>query len=199
MVRFFYACALGILLAVSIWLMGFIWFITLIPSPNRLQVNYPTDAIVVLTGGHGRTEQGLALLQRGAAKRLFVSGVHRQTDKTAIFSQFRRKHPAEYARLQSRITLGKRALDTRGNAVETAEWVARNHIKNLRLVTANYHIPRSMIEFERALPRTAIIPAPVYIDHFKTGDWWADKASFKLVMSEYHKTIASLVYGVVKR
>jgi uncharacterized SAM-binding protein YcdF (DUF218 family) len=198
MVRWLSAIALGLLMAASFWLMGLIWFITQMPTPHQLQVTYPTDAIVVLTGGQGRTEKGITLLRDGKAKWLLVSGVHQATDKTEIFSDFRRRNPNDYARIQSRITLGKRALDTHGNALETADWVHRNKFKTLRLVTASYHMPRSLTEFTRELPHITIIPTPVYTDHFVFGDWWQDKDSTKLVISEYHKTIASLVYGWVR-
>lgn len=197
--RWIASIAMGVLLAFTFWLMGFIWFIGQMPSPHHLQVTYPTDAIVVLTGGKGRTEKGITLLQEGQGKWLLVSGVHQDADKTEIFSDFRRKNPRDYARIQSRIVLGKRALDTRGNAVETAEWVQKNQFKSLRIVTGNYHMPRSLIEFERRLPKQMmIIPAPVYTDHFVFGDWWQYPESAKLVITEYHKTIASLVYGVVR-
>lgn len=196
--RFLSAVALGLLMAVSLWLMGLIWFVTQMPSPNRLQVNYPADAIVVLTGGQGRIEYGLSLLQQGMGKQMLVSGVHQETDKTEIFSHFRRTRPAEYDRLQARIVLGKRALDTRGNALETAEWVKKNHFKSLHLVTANYHLPRSLVEFRRVLPQITLFPAPVYAEVFKSGQWWQDKPSLRLVLSEYHKTIASYVYGWVR-
>mgnify|MGYP001311753303 CR=1 FL=1 len=39
-----------------------------------------TDAIVVLTGGSGRLIEGLDLLKKGLAEKLFVSGVYRGVD-----------------------------------------------------------------------------------------------------------------------
>ena len=33
---------------------------------------------------------------------------------------------------------------------------------SLRLVTASYHMPRSMLEFARAMPDIAIVPNPVF-------------------------------------
>ncbi len=197
--RYFYAIILGLLMAASFWLLGFLWFITLIPSQHQLPANYQTEAIVVLTGGKGRVEQGIELLRENKAKWLFVSGVHPDTAKPDIFANFRRLHPADYQRLQSRIELGKNALDTRGNAVETARWVAKKKFSKIRLVTANYHMPRSLLEFSRTLPQVTIIPAPVFTDHFGTGEWWKDKPSLMLVVSEYHKYLASMTYGLVEK
>ena len=43
------------------------------------------DAIVVLTGGKGRTDEGLALLRKGAGEVLILSGVNADSDVDAIF------------------------------------------------------------------------------------------------------------------
>lgn len=197
MKRFFFAAAIGLLMAVSLWLMGLIWFVTLMPSPHRLQVAVAAEAIAVWTGGAGRVEKGLELLRQNKGRYLLISGAHQNADKSEIYSDFRRRNPNSWRLLQSRIALGKQAKDTRGNALETMAWVKRNHFRTLRLVTANYHMPRSMIEMERAMPGLTVIPSPVYTEHFLYGDWWQDAPSLELVLSEYHKTIATLVYGLV--
>jgi uncharacterized SAM-binding protein YcdF (DUF218 family) len=198
MKRYFFASAIGILLAASLWLMGLIWFVTLMPTQNHLQVTVPTDAIAVWTGGAGRAEKGLELLTKKQGRYLFISGANEKSDKTEIFSGFRRRNPATWNQLQSRISLGKMAKDTRGNAVETANWVKRNKFRSLRLVTANYHMPRSLIEMQRIMPSLLIIPSPVYTGDFVYGTWWENSASLKLVLSEYHKTIATLAYGYIR-
>jgi uncharacterized SAM-binding protein YcdF (DUF218 family) len=130
-----------------IWLVGLFWFAAELPhrvsDPDR-----PTDAIVVLTGGSGRLTQGLELLSQGRAQKLFVSGVYRGVDITELF-RVRRESPDEF---QCCVTLGHEADDTRGNAVETAAWMREQGFASLRLVTANYHMPRSLIEFRHALP-----------------------------------------------
>ena len=54
-------------------LAGLIWFAT-VPSPANAAG--PTDAIVVLTGGHLRLHSGIDLLRDGKGQKLFVSGVN---------------------------------------------------------------------------------------------------------------------------
>lgn len=186
-------------MAVSIWLLGFIWFITLIPSSQHLQMAEPTEAVIVFTGGKGRVEQGVALLRAGKAKWLFISGVHQNSDKTAVFEQFRRMYPAEYRKLESRMVLGRQAVDTIGNARESAEWVRKNGFHTLRLVTANYHMPRSLLEFKRKLPEASILSTAVFTDRFRDNNWWQDKQSLLLVISEYHKYTASRIYGWISK
>ncbi len=64
------------LLALSLlgWMLGFVWFAVFLPQPLD---GRRTDAIVVLTGGAGRIDRGIALLEDKAAKRMLISGVDR--------------------------------------------------------------------------------------------------------------------------
>lgn len=82
-----------LLMAVSVgslvWASGLYRFSQLIPQPlpdNQVA----TDAIVVLTGGAGRVGEGLSLLERGLAKKLFVSGVYRGVDVQELLKVARR-------------------------------------------------------------------------------------------------------------
>ena len=45
-------------------------------------------------------------------------------------------------------------MNTNGNAIEAKQWIEQNGIKTITLVTANYHMPRSLLEFKKALPNT---------------------------------------------
>jgi len=58
-----------------IWALGFALFVLLLPKPASDQM---TDAIVVVTGGPGRIQRGISLLEAGKAKRMLISGVDRQ-------------------------------------------------------------------------------------------------------------------------
>ena len=49
-----------------------------------------------------------------------------------------------------------------GNAEETAAWMAEGDRTSLRLVTAAYHMPRSLALFRRLMPDTKILPHPVF-------------------------------------
>ena len=132
----------ALLLALAIpWLCGFLWFASRIPAEIG-DAESETDAIVVLTGGSLRVQSGLALLAAGKAKKLFVSGVYHSTDVAALL-KVSRQSPEHVACC---IVLGYEADNTLGNAVETAQWMRQEGFRSLRLVTANYHMPRSLIE-----------------------------------------------------
>ena len=162
---------------------GFVWFAQNLPSPTADSAD--TDAIVVLTGGSDRLSTGLTLLAAGKGKRLFVSGVHHGVDATELLKT---AHVAPLSpELASKIDLGHAAGDTVGNATETAEWMHANHFHTLRLVTADYHMRRALIDFRIAAPDIAIWPNPVRPPNTDTGRWWRDRATFSLLLEEYGK------------
>lgn len=176
-----------LLMAVSVgslvWASGLYRFSQLIPQPlpdNQVA----TDAIVVPTGGAGRVGEGLSLLERGLAKKLFVSGVYRGVDVQELLKVARRAP----GNLECCIALGYAEDNTRGNARETADWMRRENISAIRIVTASYHMPRSLLEFRRALPADVrIVPHPVFPDGFPTESWWRNVSAMRLAISEYHK------------
>jgi uncharacterized SAM-binding protein YcdF (DUF218 family) len=91
------------------------------------------------------------------------------------------------------MVLGHTADDTRGNAAETARWIKKEGFQSLRLVTANYHMRRSLLEFKRLMTGVTIIPHPVFPQGFKAEAWWIHWGSFRLVVSEYVKYLIALV------
>ena len=148
-----------------LWLIGLIWFAAMLPD-QVVDTKRKTDAIVVLTGGSGRLSQGLELLAEKQARKLFVSGVYRGLDVTQLLRSGQQS-PDEF---QCCVALGYEADDTEGNATETSAWMKAQKFQSLRLVTANYHMPRSLIEFRHAMPDIEIVPHPVFPKTFKQDD-----------------------------
>ena len=170
------------------WLAGLVWFANRIPSPDSTVVApETTDAVVVLTGGPLRLKAGLELLEAGKAKKLFVSGVSRQVD----LSELLRTAQTARSAVACCVALGYEATDTAGNAAETRLWMEHEGFHSLRLVTANYHMQRSLLEFRRAMPEMTIVPNPVYPDSFKRNNWWAWPGTFALIVTEYQKYLAA--------
>lgn len=182
--------ALGGLCVVA-WLAGLLWFATGLPNavaePGRV-----TDAIVVLTGGSGRVHQGLELLAGKRARKLFISGVYRGVDVQELL----RVSQQSPGHLECCVALGYEADSTRGNARETAGWMREQGLSSLRLVTSAYHMPRSLLEFRRAMPDAEIVPHPVFPEHVKQRDWWRWPGSASLIISEYSKYLVALVRGL---
>lgn len=166
------------------WLLGLFVFALFIPK-DISETQPTTDAVVVLTGGSLRLETGLKLLSDGAAKKLFVSGVHRGVDVAELLRVSRRSP----GRLDCCIALGYQADDTIGNAIETAEWMRENGYDSLRLVTANYHMPRSLLEFHYAMPDIVIYPHSVSPEHVKIDNWYIWPGTSLLIVGEYNKML----------
>ncbi len=144
------------LVAAAVWSFGLFRFADAIPE--RIEdAATRTDGIVVLTGGSRRLGEGLELLSRGLAEKLFVSGVYQGVDVRKLLSIVRHK-PED---LETRINIGI-ATNTKGNAAETMAWMEKQDYRSLRLVTAAYHMPRSLLEFRDAMPAVTLIPHPVF-------------------------------------
>ena len=143
-----------------------------------------TDVIVVLTGGSGRLRVGLDLLLEGDAAHLFVSGVYRGIEVDQLLA-INKQRPGE---VENRISIGN-AVDTIENAAETAAWMHAQGYHSLRLVTAAYHMPRSMLEFQNAMPDIHIEPNPIFPDHVKRENWWAWPGTTALLASEFNKFV----------
>lgn len=172
------------------WSGGLFWFASQLPKAVEDTESH-TDAIVVLTGGSDRLNTALDLLTAQKADKLFVSGVYRGIDVQQLLAVFQQSQED----LSCCVFLGYEADNTRGNAIETADWIAAQQAKSLRLVTATYHMPRSLLEFRRRMPGIAVIPHPVFPEPFKRDDWWLWPGSSSLLVSEYNKYLVAVVRG----
>ena len=138
------------------WPAGFATFLVLASGPAPPPPM--TDAIVALTGGGERIEAALRLLESGRAGRLLITGIGGGTDLATLA----RRADIDAARLTDRVTLGRAATSTHGNALETEAWVREHNVGSLIVVTAWYHMPRAGLELRRAMPNVALYRAPVW-------------------------------------
>lgn len=171
----------ALILLAGLWGAGLFRYADAIP----VHVAHPgvkTDAIVVLTGGSGRLDEGLRLLEQGSAEKLFISGVYHGVDMQNLLQAYR-ENPDD---LNCCVAIGY-AEDTINNAVETAQWARENAIASLRLVTSAYHMPRSVLEFKNAMPGVTLVEHPVFPAHVKQEDWWAWPGTTGLIVGEYNK------------
>jgi uncharacterized SAM-binding protein YcdF (DUF218 family) len=167
----------------GLWFAGLILFTRIIPSSPE-ETQRTTDGIVIFTGGQTRLKEALALFEQEKGKYLLISGVNPQSTLLGLIESRPDK---------SKITLGFTALDTSGNALETATWVRTHSIKSLRLITSNYHMPRSLLELRHLLPDVEIIPHPVVGRSFFKEKWWLDTGTLSTVIQEYNKFLFALV------
>lgn len=172
----------------------FLWFVGLAVF-NRYINSYEndretkTDAIIALTGGRNRIKEAASLLNEGYSSTLFISGV----EKGVSFNEIANVQKLDI-HSGNEVIIERASKNTVENAIKTNEWIKDNNIKSIRLVTSNYHMPRSVLEFKSQNAGVKIILNPVYSD--KVSDkWWKNWGSFVLIASEYTKFI--IVYAKI--
>ena len=143
------------------------------------------DAIVVLTGGLNRIDEGLELFAAGKGTYLFISGVHKDVRKKDIMDRWQ----GDVALPSCCLTLGATATTTVENAQETKDWAMQNDIMDIILVTSNYHMSRARMEIKAVLPRVEIFPYPIMQDNLHA----TEPRIWKLLFEEYHKLLLRFV------
>ena len=191
--RSFLRAAALFALILEVWLYGLVVFVARLPDgvedPDR-----HTDAIVVPTGGSERFSEGVRLLIRGLAGKLFVSGVNADTRARDLLASLPPEMEKPSAALvDCCIVLGHAADSTLGNAAETAAWMKSQGFQSLRLVTADYHMPRSLMEFRHAMPDVDIVVHPVFPDQVHRDVWWRSPGTAWLLIDEYDKYLLAYV------
>lgn len=178
---------LGGALAGVLFAAGFAMFVNAIERDSSSP--QAADGVVALTGGKDRIGKAFNLLAAGQAKRLLITGVNPSTKA----SELQRLVPGGAKFFPCCVDLGRAALDTRGNAAETSEWVSRHGFSSLIVVTSAYHMPRTLLEYARAMPHVQLIPHAVLSPNFHIDRWWSYEGTRWLLFSEYVKYLGALV------
>lgn len=181
-------CVMGVL-----FLGGFAAFATHV---SRMKTPYQVpdaDGIIVLTGGQSRIDAGLALLKEGKGKRLLISGVN----PIAHASDLMIATGGEESLFTCCVDIGHEAVDTIGNAEESAKWVSANAYASIILVTNNYHMPRSLLEMHRLVRHAKLLPYPVVNTPLDDGSWLTKPDAIRVLFTEYMKYLAAVVRGIV--
>ena len=174
------------LAAVCFWTAGFFAFVETVATyrePADYAAMEQTDAAVVLTGGSERMMAGLHLLEAGKSKKLFVSGVFPSVKLSTLEGY---KDVAAETK-DCCIQLGHEAGNTAGNAQEVLAYMQRETFTSMTLVTANYHMPRSLLLFAHHMPQIRIVAYPVVPDTVDLKAWWRKPGTASLLALEYSK------------
>ena len=184
-----------IIIIIAFIFAGWISYISIVFPKYHLDQNEISEKnrypIVVLTGGKGRIEKGLQLLQNGTGNLLFISGVHPNVNsKDEYFME------PEISRLnECCIFFGKKAKDTLGNLKEVDDWLSSNDFNEFFLVSSYYHLPRVKLLFEKNMSDRKIHLIPVgkfpdtsipIINQFHL---------IRILITEYLKIIYLIIFG----
>ncbi|MEP3045378.1 MAG: YdcF family protein [Roseibium sp.] len=180
---------IGAILAISLVIVTILPFVIFAHriATSEVPKTANADAIVVLTGGQARVTEAVRLLEEGLASRLLISGVHPGTTRQQLAAVTASPMPLE----KKTVDLDRVALNTAGNAAETASWVRKNEFSSLLVVTSAYHLPRAAAELSGALPDVSLIGYPVFSKDLKLDAWYAEPATMKLLLREYVKYIVA--------
>ena len=178
----------------SIAAVGFLAFVGTLDRAER-GPDRGADGIVALTGGSQRIGDAIDLLAKGYGRRLLITGVNERTSREEIA----RLNPGQRRLFDCCVDLDYQARNTIGNALATRRWMEDQHFRSLIVVTSNYHMPRTLLELDSALPEADKVPFPVVNDAVHPDNWWYSPATAKLLVSEYVKLVAGWLRTKVEK
>ena len=129
-----------------------------------------TDAIIIFTGEIDREKTAIGLYRLGLAPKLHISGrYHGFRPGKSPFITF------------------DTAATTEKNAQLSYDWMMKNHIGSVRLVTSDYHMPRCLIWANQHWKNVEIIPHPIIIKKY-TGSRFV-----MIILLEYCRYIYAMI------
>jgi uncharacterized SAM-binding protein YcdF (DUF218 family) len=161
------------------WALGFVWFAAIPPQPIGAG---RSDAAVVLTGGDGRIQRALAVLDKRWVDKVLVAGV----DSEVRPGEFAAEYEVSRRTMACCVALDRVSVDTRTNAREAAAWIAAHKVRSVRLITSDWHMRRAARELAWAAPDVEI-----------ARDAVRTKPSLRILFVEYHKLLARRIAHVV--
>ncbi|WP_421737617.1 YdcF family protein [Caulobacter sp.] len=179
----------ALLILVMVWAVGLLAFSVRVEQSTPAREPPVADGVVVLTGASNiRLEAATKLLEAGKGQRLLISGVNREATRDDVQGVTKAVKPI----YDCCVDLGFAAANTVGNARETAEWAKAKGYDSLIVVTADYHMPRSMLELRATMPGLKLYPYPVATEGLNAHRWWKNDISARRMIVEYCKYLAIL-------
>lgn len=179
----------AILVVLAIWTAGLLAFAQRVARSTPAEEPAAAEGIVALTGASDlRLEAATRLLENGKGQRLLLSGVNRKTTRKDMLGVTGAAKPV----FDCCVDLGFTAADTIGNGSEAAEWARGMGYKHLILVTADFHMPRAMLELHSAMPEAEITPYPVATPAYDAIHWAGSTEGARRIALEYCKYLVIL-------
>jgi len=145
------------------------------------QKNVSADAIIVLTGGKGRVDEGVRLYREGKGRWMFFIGVDPSVQLSDLYS------PQSGEPSAAGVILEKSSRNTLENAWYARHLIKDKDVKSVLLITSRYHMKRATILLRNALPKdVTIYPYPIDSTNLKEK-WWNHRGSFSLLFGEFYK------------
>lgn len=174
---------------------GLIWCVGLFAFASRVERSTPAldpeaaDAVVALTGrSTARLKVAMDLLLQRKGQRLLISGVNPAATREDI-----RDVTQAYNRIYDCcVDLGWRAEDTVGNAEETAAWARSKGYGRIIVVTADFHMPRALLELRAVMPEGVFVAHPIATEQLDARRWERSPRAAKFMIGEFNKYLVVL-------
>lgn len=157
----------------------------------------PVDVIVCLAGGRGRIAYASKLWkeyydQSKNPPVLYISGMGNSADWNVFSSQV----DPEILKIlpKDKVVLETISSNTQENAKIFVQFAKQNKWKSVALVTASYHLKRSLILFRQELndngyDEVKLYPASVIQEPFNKQDWNKDLYGIQVTLFEFLKWV----------
>ena len=165
-------------------ILGFFYFLDSIKY-NNIVVNKNIDSIAILTGGKGRISLGLKLFIEHSNIKLIISGVDKKVSVNSVL-------PAKLHKNNS-IYIDQVSESTFENALVITDWVKKNKLYNVYVITSYYHMPRSMLLLNNLTEEVNYYSYPVKREKSKNSNFLQETLFNLFLMQEYIKYLLSLV------
>jgi len=157
--------------------------------PNKINTN-----IVILTGGTNRIKDGFDIIKKFDEKskykiKILVSGTGKGFTKLSL--QNKLGSDFDLKLIKCCVELDAISQNTYSNAKQTLKWSTKNNIKEFILITSNYHMPRSILEFKNKMPNIRILTYPIKPRKHEINNWLNSFENFSLIFYEFCKFIIS--------
>ena len=131
--------------------------------------------------------RGVQLIEEDLKRKMLITGVGKGISKIDIASAIN-ANKVQTEILECCVDLDLSATNTQGNAYEAGIWLKKNNLTSSFLVTANYHMPRLILEFSSLNPKINLNIIPVKPDKDPINNIYLP-SNFLLISKEFLKFI----------
>ncbi|QUL53897.1 YdcF family protein [Paenibacillus tritici] len=157
-------------------------FLPLSQSPR------PADAIIVLSGGGGRVEQGVQLFEQGYAPQLLLSNAKEGAGPAGDM----RETALSLGIPEDAILAEDAAQSTYQNAQFTLPIMQQQGFKSAIVVSSDFHMRRVKFIFDHVYKNSGIELTYIGADSgYNAKTWWSDRYSRETIFNEYTKMIGN--------
>ncbi len=160
------------------FILGFIKFYNNIKN-YKISNQELVEGIAVLTGGKGRIAKGIELFKENPYSFLIISGVDKSIKSIEVV-------PKDILN-SNRVFIDRKSETTIDNAEEIIKWSNKNSITNIRIITSDYHMPRSMLILLKKSKNLNFYADPVISDINIRKNIFENFKSLLFLSEEYSK------------